>query len=247
MKAKTPGLCQAAASKPEFEWSRLIRLSPALATLTACEGLLRRQALRGARRVEPVLRNTHAWQDCYKQKGGSVRRWLLIPIVLTFGLVPALAASAAPTAASMVASGCSGSMVVKTKSYVFALSIGTFQQMYSPAQVKAKHLKSGEVMVRGQMMGMNMAMSGQRHLEVHICSRSSGKVVSGAHPTITVSDLTAKGKMEMMPVAAMYGIKQGPSDYHYGNNIAMTAGHSYHVSVKLGGQTATFKAKAGKM
>jgi hypothetical protein len=79
--------------------------------------------------------------------GGSVRRLLLIPIVLSFGLVSALTASAAPAAASMAMSGCSGSMVVKTKSYAFALSIGSFQQMYSPAQVKAKHLKSGEVMV----------------------------------------------------------------------------------------------------
>jgi hypothetical protein len=43
----------------------------------------------------------------------------------------------------------------------------------------------------------------------------------------------------------MYVIKQGPSDYHYGNNIAMTAGH--RVTVKLGGQAATFKAEAGKM
>jgi hypothetical protein len=140
-------------------------------------------------------------------------------------------------------------MVVKTKSYEFALTLGPFQQMYSPAQVKAKHLKNGEVMVSGQMMGMHGAMSSQRHLEVHICARSTGKVVTGAHPTITFADLTAKGKMkmEMVPVAAMYGVKQGPSDYHYGNNVSVTPGHTYQVTVKLGGQTATFKVKVGKM
>ena len=140
-------------------------------------------------------------------------------------------------------------MAVKTKSYVFAAALEPFQQMYTPAQLKAKHPKSGEVMVSGQMMGMHMSMSSQRHLEIHICSRSSGKVVTGAHPTITFEDLSGKGKMkmEMVPVAAMYAIKQGPSDYHYGNNVTVTAGHTYQVTVKLSGQTATFKLKAAKM
>ena len=120
--------------------------------------------------------------------------------------------------------------------------------MYTPAQVKAKHPKSGEVMVSGQMMGMHVSMSSQRHLEIHICSRSSGKVVTGAHPLITFEDQTAKSmKMTMVPVAAMYGIKQGPSDYHYGNNVTVTAGHSYEDTVKLNGQTARFKTKVAKM
>ncbi len=174
-----------------------------------------------------------------------MRRALLIPLVLAVGLVPAMTAIAAPAAVTMN-NGCTG-MAVKTKSYVFALTLGPFQQMYTPAQVKAKHFKTGEVMVSGQMMGMHGSMSSQRHLEVHICSRSSGKVVTGAHPSITFADLTAKGKMEMVSVAAMYGIKEGPSDYHYGNNVSVTPGHTYEATVKLGGQTAAFKVKASKM
>ena len=139
-------------------------------------------------------------------------------------------------------------MVVKTKSYVFSYLLGPFTQMYTPAQVKAKHPKSGEVMVSGQMMGMHGSMSSQRHLEVHICSRASGKVVTGAHPSITFEDLTAKSmKMTMVPVAAMYGITQGPGDYHYGNNVTVTPGHTYRTTVKLSGQTATFKTKVSKM
>lgn len=180
--------------------------------------------------------------------GFQLRRLLAIVLVLGVGLVAATGANAAPQRSGKVAGGCAGSMVVKTKTYVFSYMLGPFTQMYTPAQVKAKHLKTGEVMVSGQMMGMHGSMSSQRHLEVHICSRASGKVVTDAHPSITFEDLTAKSmKMTVVPVAAMYGIKQGPSDYHYGNNVTVTPGHTYQTTVKLNGQTATFKTKVSKM
>lgn len=170
-------------------------------------------------------------------------RRFLVPLIV--GLALAVATASASTGAK---SGCAGSMVVKTKSYVFAATLEPFQQMYTPAQVKAKHIKTGEVMVSGQMMGMHGSMSSERHLEVHICSRASGKVVTAAHPSITFEDLTAKSmKMTMVPIAAMYSIKLGPSDYHYGNNVTVTPGHTYQATVKLNGQTASFKLKTTKM
>jgi hypothetical protein len=171
-----------------------------------------------------------------------VRRTLLILISFVWAL-----AVTVPAQSAKAASGCSGSMVVKTPSYAFALAIGPFAQMVTLAEAKAKHLEHAEVMVSGAMMGMHMAMSMQRHLEVHICRRSTGKVVLGAHPTITVADLTAKAKPEMVSVAAMYGFAEGVSDMHYGNNLAMMAGHVYRVTVTLGGQRAVFQAKVGKM
>jgi len=176
-----------------------------------------------------------------------MRRLFSILVALGLGVVMAAGASAAPRAGAKVGE-CSGSMVANTKTYVFAFTLGPFEQMYTPAQAKAKHLKTGEVMVSGQMMAMHGAMSGQRHLEVHICRRTSEKVVTGAHPTITFEDLTSKAmKMSRVPVAAMYGIAQGISDYHYGNNVAVTPRHTYRTTVTLNGQTATFKTKVVKM
>jgi hypothetical protein len=96
---------------------------------------------------------------------------------------------------------------------------------------------------------MHMSMSSQRHLEIRICSRTAGKVVTSAHPSITFADAMQMGKMKMAKVsaAAMYSIKLGRSDYHYGNNVTVTPGHTYEVTVKLNGQTASFKIKATKM
>jgi hypothetical protein len=39
----------------------------------------------------------------------------------------------------------------------------------------------------------------------------------------------------------------GVSDMHYGNNIAMAAGHVYRVTVTLAGQKAVFRVRVGKM
>ncbi len=161
------------------------------------------------------------------------------------------AAVGAPLASGAHAMGgpCSSGQVLKSKSYVFALSIGPLEQMYTPAQVKAKHPKSGEVMfsgtMRGGMSGMGMSSSSDRHLEVHICN-SAGAVVRGAHPTIVVNDPKAKTMTITVPIATMEGVDEGPSDYHYGNNVALTAGHEITVTVKLTGETVVFHTLVAK-
>ncbi len=148
--------------------------------------------------------------------------------------------------AAAMGTACSTGQVVKTKSYVFALSIGPVETMYTPAQVRAKHPKSGEVMLSGTMSAMHMSSSSERHLEVHICTHG-GAVVTGAHPTIEINDPAAKAmKMTMLPVATMEGIGMGRSDYHYGNNVELTAGHHITVTVTLNAQRAVFHTTVAK-
>ena len=147
-----------------------------------------------------------------------------------------------------MAGSCSSGQIMKTGPYTFALTIGPAEQMYSAAQVKAKHPKSGEVMLSGTMAAMSMGGS-TRHLEVHVCT-SSGAVVMGAHPTIMVDDPMAKTMMMSVPIATMEGIGMGSSDYHYGNNVDLTAGHHVTVTVTLNGHHAVFHTtvpKAGAM
>jgi hypothetical protein len=157
----------------------------------------------------------------------------------------ALAAFAGTAQAAPAASSCSSGTVVKTASYVFALSIGPVETMYTPAQVRAQHPRSGEVMLKGQltagMAGMTMPTTGQKHLEVHICTRG-GAVVKGASPHIVVSDPVSKQMAVAVPVAVMEGVNEGASDLHYGNNVTLTAGHRITVKVTLDGQAAVFHA-----
>jgi hypothetical protein len=120
--------------------------------------------------------------------------------------------------------------------------------MYTPAEVKAKHPTSGEVMVGGSMAGSGMSMgTGNRHLEVQIRSRATGKVTTGVTPTIGLHDKTAMSDMAMtvkVPVVAMQGIGEGAADLHYGNNVKLTAGHVYDVVVTMNRESASFTFRA---
>ncbi len=87
------------------------------------------------------------------------------------------------------------------------------------------------------------AMNGvTRHLEVHVCS-ADGKVVTNAHPSISLKD-SAGGMTTTVPVATMQGIDAGTSDFHYGNNVSVTAGHDYVATVTLGNAVAHFTLMA---
>jgi hypothetical protein len=80
----------------------------------------------------------------------------------------------------------------------------------------------------------------ERHLEVHVCSRSTGKVVQNAQPTITVVDHAGTGMTDHVSVAEMEGIGATVADLHYGNNVTMPAMHRYTVTVVLNGEKAAF-------
>lgn len=148
------------------------------------------------------------------------------------------AALAANAVASRTAAPCARGQVARTASYVLALTLGPAETMYTSAQVKAKHPKSGEVMLGGRMSPMHMGMGHSFHLELHVCSRASGAVVTGAKPAISITD--AKGMTSRVPVAEMEGIGEGRADYHYGNNVALIPGSRISVTVVLRGERAVF-------
>ena len=135
-----------------------------------------------------------------------------------------------------------------TKTYSFTLTVGPAEAMYTQAEVRTKHPASGEVMVGGSMGGSGMSMgAGNRHLEVHIRSRATGKVATGAVPTIGLHDKTAMSDMAMtvdVRVLAMEGVGEGAADLHYGNNVKLIAGHLYEVVVTVKREAATFTFRA---
>jgi hypothetical protein len=193
--------------------------------------------------VAPAILEELSWSD---QEARMRTRSGFIGVVA----LAVLAAAAQGAAAARATSGsCSSGQVVKTKSYVFALSIGPVETMYTAAEVKAKHPKSGEEMLSGQMAagmtGMTMPTTGQKHLEVHICT-PAGAVVTGAHPKIVVSDPASNQMAVAVPIAVMEGVTQGDSDLHYGNNVSLAPGHEITVTVTLNGQQAVFHTTVPK-
>lgn len=142
-----------------------------------------------------------------------------------------------------------------TRHYLLVANVEGYQAMYTPAQVKAHHPRMGEVMVGGHMTaGSGGAMKGgpmahngamgpasQRHLEVKICNRQTGRNVHG-HPTISLVDLAHPHAMaQEVPAAAMEGVTKGARDLHYGNNVALIAGHRYAIRVHVGPDQAVIR------
>ena len=153
------------------------------------------------------------------------------------------------SAAALVLAGPAAAATITknatTKSYKLALVVGPTETMYTAAEVKAKHPKSGEVMVGSSMdMGGSNMGSANRHLEVHVYSKGSGKVAKGAVPAMTLTDTTGMAMPEKIDAMAMQDIVEGPSDLHYGNNVTLTAGHDYKVVVTVKGEKASFTFRA---
>jgi hypothetical protein len=174
-----------------------------------------------------------------------------IVIATAFALALVAPVTALGTKTHAVVVGCkgdSGSQAAKTAHYHYVLRVGSGELMYTPAQVKKMHPKSGEVMLRGQMNGMSgmpgMSMDAStRHLEVQICTRPRNTVITAANPTITMKDKSSRGIAMKVPVAVMEGVGAGTADLHYGNNVTMKRGHRYTVTVTVKRETATFRVK----
>jgi hypothetical protein len=142
------------------------------------------------------------------------------------------------------AAGCkreAGAQTMVTSSYRFKLRVGPSEKMYTPAQVRRLHPKTGEVMLRGTMMAMGHMSMGEsmRHLEVQICARGTSAVLTHARPTIVVVD-EMMHKTTQVPIAVMEGIGEGVADLHYGNNVPMRPGDRYTIRVGLKHQRAVF-------
>jgi hypothetical protein len=130
-----------------------------------------------------------------------------------------------------------------TQHYRLVLQIGSAETMYSEAEAKAKHPKSGEVMLSGKMAGIDhampgmMPMAGLRHVELHAYSLNTGNVVTDARVTIALTG--GDKKRHSVPIARMYGVTEGLDDLHYGSNVMLSPG-DYAVDATVNGEAAHF-------
>ena len=163
-------------------------------------------------------------------------RFLALATMLT-----ALSAGSFTYASAGTVGPCFSGTTASTASYKMGLHIGKQENMYLPSEVKARHLKTGEIMLGGEM-AMVSPTTGTRvyHLEVHICTKS-GSVVTRLNPVIVVDDTAGITSMQV-PAAKMVGIGAASSDYHYGNDVALKPGSRVTVKVTVKAQLAAFHA-----
>jgi len=161
-------------------------------------------------------------------------RKLLSLLALTLCLVMVTAVAASPNVVPQA-----------TASYTIVLGIGPVETMLMPDQVKGA--TSGEVMAPMPGMPMPTMMMtdhGQpvnHHLEVHIANKATGAVVMDRMPMITIID--SMGISRALDSMAMYGVMEGVSDWHFGNNVYLGDG-TYTISVQVGNEQTVFKGLA---
>ena len=179
----------------------------------------------------------------------TIRYRFSLAAVAALATLAPTAANAAP--AHRAVTGCAGGSAMTwtttTASYGVRLRVGMPETMYTQARVKKMHPKTGEVMMGGQMgmAGMSMgANNAAQHVEVQICSKTTGAVLTNVKPTITVSD--SMGMATHVPVAMMRGVTSGMDDAHYGNNLKLPMAQKITVKVSLNGETAIFNVQMPK-
>jgi hypothetical protein len=163
---------------------------------------------------------------------------------VALSLVAAAALALAASGPGLAATGpCSGANVVKTARYDFALTLGPRQLMYLPSEVRERNIKTGQVMLGGEMAMIDRVPKGMRiyDLQVHVCTKS-GAVVTQLRPKIVVKQAGAKAAN--VPVAIMAAVSKGLKDYHYGNDVALRPGAKVTVTVTVSGQKAVLRGTA---
>jgi hypothetical protein len=140
----------------------------------------------------------------------------------------------------------------RTADYELVAGVGASEAMYTLDQANSTHPATGEIMVAGQMDNgsSSMAMgsgSTMNHVEVHICSKATGKAVAGAMPTMSLQGTDSGAMTTAIPVAEMQGLDRKAADTHYGNNVSMTAGGHYRLTVSINGQSSVINVTAPAM
>ncbi len=180
--------------------------------------------------------------------------------------------AAADATSSDCGTGPISSSLARTASYEFTAAAGELEATYTKAQVDAQHPTSGEMMLGGHLTdvpGMPMGGAGSgmhnsgptgptmpgpglvdpgyyRHVEVHSCNRTSGKVIQHASPDLILIARSAHDTAQHLPVAVMQGVHSGVGDMHSGNNAHMINGHRYTLDVTMTGEHAQFNFGTGQ-
>jgi hypothetical protein len=156
-------------------------------------------------------------------------------------VTPPVRATAALTLAAKPSSATVRETIL-AGSYRLALAIGPPQHLYSQAQIRARHPSTGEVLLNGTAPSAGTAIP-NHYLELHVYSAANGTPISAVAVTLIVT--TPQGRtLQRVPAVAMQRVAVGSADRHFGDNLALPAGH-YHVAVHAGQASAVFDVHVG--
>lgn len=159
-----------------------------------------------------------------------MRRDLVAAAVCGVGgslLIAACGGSAASSNANVgVCGGQTGTTSVETPHYIVVLVTGPPE-----ATAGASAASAGEVVLSGALT--TASGPGATHLELHICDRATGAVVTNLHPVVTLRNTSTDSPDVTLPVAVMEGSGQGVNDLHYGNNVLLQGGDAYAITVRI--------------
>ena len=154
-------------------------------------------------------------------------------------------AFASPQGSGFAQSG--DELTQSTAHYRITLDIGPVPTMLRPDQVSSA--TEGEVPLAMPGMPMpTLAMTDQgrpvnRHIEVAVYDKMTDARLRSALPRITITDRKTGRSRELQAVTAMYDVKEGQGDVHFGENVHLANG-TYRVTVSVGGERAVFKKVA---
>ena len=156
--------------------------------------------------------------------------------------------SSCPTMSSMSTDGMNKMNPIiqnaTTADYKIELGIGPTANMLMMCQVTSS-TTSGEVMVASQMSPMSMT-GNTYHLELHVYNIKTGSAEVVPINSVGITVTNSSGTKTTIPVAEMFDIGQGPTDFHYGNNVQLTAG-TYTVDSNIGSENASFNVTISAM
>jgi hypothetical protein len=156
--------------------------------------------------------------------------------------------SSCPTMSSMSTDGMNKMNPIiqnaTTADYKIELGIGPTANMLMMCQVTSS-ATSGEVMIAGQMSPMSMT-GNTYHLELHVYNIKTGTAEVVPIDSVGITVTNSSGTKTTIPVAEMFDIGQGPTDFHYGNNVQLTAG-TYTVDSNIGSENASFNVTISAM
>jgi hypothetical protein len=156
-------------------------------------------------------------------------------------VTPPVRAAAALTP-SAKPSGATVRETILAGSYRLALAIGPPQRLYSQAQIRARHPSTGEALLNGTAPSAGTAIP-NHYLELHVYSAANGTPIATIAVTLVVT--TPQGRtLQRVPAVAMQRVAVGSADRHFGDNLALPAGH-YHVAVQAGQASAVFDVHVG--
>jgi hypothetical protein len=176
------------------------------------------------------------------QLRARLRRWALITAAILVVAVSGLRAMPVPVRAATGGTVVSQTLVAGP--YTLTLRIGPPLPLWSPEQARTKHPRNGDIIRRGPNiillgpMARGSVTTPNYHLDLHVALRSLGTVIRNVVVAITVTTPTGT-VVQRVPVALSQGVRNGPSDIHFGNNISLKPGH-YLIVVQVKRTTATF-------